>query len=77
MNEIFLELAKMSPIIGILGYFLWYFKSELEHKNKELKELKELNTLLRDLQREGLNTMTKLTTVIEDLRNLIKKQFDK
>jgi len=74
MNEIFLELAKMSPIIGILGYFLWYFKSELEHKNKELKEL---NTLLRDLQREGLNTMTKLTTVIEDLRNLIKKQFDK
>jgi len=74
MNEIFLELAKMSPIIGILGYFLWYFKSGLEHKNKELKEL---NTLLRDLQREGLNTMTKLTTVIEDLRNLIKKQFDK
>ena len=64
----------MSPIIGILGYFLWYSKSELEHKNKELKEL---NTLLRDLQREGLNTMTKLTTVIEDLRNLIKKQFDK
>jgi len=74
MNEIFLELAKMSPVIGILAYFLWYFKGELERKNTEIKEL---NTLLRDLQREGLNTMTKLTTVIEDLRNLIKKQFDK
>jgi len=74
MNELFLEFAKLTPVVGILIYFILFFKAELERKNVEIKEL---NTLLRDIQRESLNTMGKLTNVIEDLRDLIQKQFDK
>ena len=74
MNELLLEIGKLAPVIAILAYFIFYFKSELEIKNAEIKEL---NTLLRQSQLDTLNTMTKLTAVIEDLRDLIQDQFKK
>lgn len=69
MEEFLLELIRLSPQLGILIYFLIYFKKEL--KSKDL-EVKELNESLRADQKENLLTITKLTNVIKELKELIK-----
>ena len=74
MEQVFIEVLKLTPALGILGYFAWYFKSEIKTKDEEIKNL---NNTIRDLQKENILTMTKLISVVEDLKDLIKEIKDK
>lgn len=73
-TDILFEIAKIAPSIGILAYFLMYFQKQIAAKDEEIKEL---NSILREQQKDAINTMTKLTTVIEDLKDLIKQMLNK
>ena len=70
--NIIAELFRITPQLGVLIYFVIYFQKQIGIKDSEIKEL---NTILRDQQKDAINTMTKLTTVIEDLKDLIKEKI--
>lgn len=70
--NIIAELFRVAPQLGVLIYFVVYFQKQIGIKDAEIKEL---NTILRDQQKDAINTMTKLTTVIEDLKELIKEKL--
>lgn len=72
MEQLLTKLAELSPVIAILIYFIWYFKGALASKDAEIKEL---NTLLRDTQKETLLAINKMTDVVESLKELIKSKF--
>lgn len=72
MQEFLTDLAKISPIVGVLIYFIWYFQSEIKAKNDEIKQL---NQLLRDQQKETLIAISKLTDVVESLKDLINAKI--
>jgi hypothetical protein len=72
MEELLLEIVKISPIVGILAYFVHYFRGELGNKNAEIKEL---NQQLRDNQRETILAISKMVEVVTDLKELIKEKI--
>lgn len=72
MEQVFIEIAKIAPSIGILAYFVYYFKGELKIKNDEIKEL---NNQLRENQKETLIAINKMTEVVTDLKELIKEKL--
>lgn len=73
MEQIFIEIAKITPTVGILAYFVYYFKGELKIKNDEIKEL---NNQLRENQKETLIAINKMTEVVTDLKELIKEKLN-
>ena len=72
MEDILLNLAQLAPVVGVLAYFLWYFKGEIASKNQEIKEL---NDKLRETGREVILSMNKMSQVVQDLSDLIKERI--
>lgn len=68
-SDILYNLANLAPVVGVLIYFIFYFRKELDSKNSEIKEL---NNSLRENQKETIITLNKLIIVIEDLKEVIK-----
>lgn len=64
MEEILLGLAKISPIVAILIYVMWYLKSRLETKESEIKEL---NTQLRESEKSAIEAFNKISDVIKTM----------
>lgn len=72
MDQLLLKLAGGGAVIAVLVYFILYFKSELASKNAEIKEL---NTILRNTQKETINAMNAMTDAVQHLTELIKSKL--
>ncbi len=72
MDEMLLSIAQLAPVVGVLVYFIWYFKGEIASKNNEIKEL---NSKLRETEREVILSMNKMSQVVQDLSDLIKERI--
>ena len=72
MEQFIIEIAKATPQIAILVYFVRYFQKQLGIKDVEIKSL---NKILMEQQKDTINAMTSLTTVIEDIKELIKSKL--
>lgn len=68
MEELLIKIAEISPVLGILIWVVVYFKGEVQAKNDEIKEL---NSLLREQQKDTLVAINKMTDVVESLKDLI------
>jgi hypothetical protein len=83
MEQLLTKLADIAPVIGVLVYFIWYFKGELKSKDTDYRtelaakneEIKQLNELLRNQTKENLIAITKMTEVVERLTELIKEKL--
>lgn len=67
-----IEIAKIAPSLGILIYFIMYFKAELKNKNEEIAKL---NAELRENDKQSLIAMSKMTDAIESLTEIIKDKL--
>lgn len=68
--EIISNITSVAPVVGVLIYFILYFRS----KEKEYKEeIKELNNHLKDTQVENLGLMKDFVNAIKDLTSEIKR----
>ena len=64
MIEILNEIAKMSPLIGLLiAAVVYFFQKEKGYK----EEITALNATLRETERENLSALYKMTTVLEKI----------
>tara|TARA_R110000787_G_scaffold285931_1_gene402754 strand:+ start:241 stop:525 length:285 start_codon:yes stop_codon:yes gene_type:complete len=64
MLEILLEIAKLTPVVGLLVVGLLYFvKNEKSYKT----EIKELNKVIRDNEKENLIMINKLADAIDNI----------
>lgn len=72
INDVLIEIAKQTPSIGILIYFVMYFQKDIRRKDEELIKL---NDELRETEKESIRTLGKLIVVIEDLKELIKEKI--
>lgn len=69
MEEALLEIAKQAPLTALLIIAVRY----LVNKNNEKDEhIKELNLVIRDQQKEGIETMNEVNNVIKELTSVIK-----
>lgn len=64
------DLAKMSPVIAILLYFVVYFKNKVQEKENEIKEMYKES---RDLEKENINVLNRLSDAIDSLKEYIKR----
>lgn len=69
MEEIFVEIAKQSPLTGALIWVIVYFKARLK---EEREEIRELNMIIRDQQKENIEAMNEVNSVIKELTTVIK-----
>lgn len=69
METVLIELAKATPSIGILLWVVWYFKGELK---REREDNKELNIVIREMQKEMLEVLQNFTNATKELTNAIK-----
>ena len=79
MNELDLfstilsEMLKVSPVVGLLAWLVWYFTKQIDKKQTENNELQKT---LMELHRENIEVISKLTQAIElmskDVQNLSK-----
>lgn len=75
MIEILIEIAKLSPIIGILIVAIIYFYKKEKAYKKEISDEKSacdikiatLNKELRENERENLNMMSKLASSLDKI----------
>lgn len=73
MEEILLKLATITPVVGVLIWVVLYFKAEIKTKNDEIKEL---NKLLREQQKETVLAIEKMVQVVDSLKELIKEKLN-
>lgn len=66
MQEILLNIAQLSPVIGILVYILYYFKNKVDTKEQELKEL---NEVLRNTEKENAKTLADVYKTLNEMLN--------
>ena len=69
MEELFIEIAKQTPLTGALIWVIVYFKGQLKD---EREEVKELNMIIREQQKENIEAMNEVNTVIKELTSIIK-----
>lgn len=64
------NITSVAPVVGVLIYFILYFRAkEKEYK----KEIKELNNHLKNTQVENLGLMKDFVNAIKDLTAEIKR----
>ena len=64
MEEILLGLAKLSPIVAILVYMMYWLKTRVESKEEEIKQL---NAQLRESERSALEAFNKISDVLKTM----------
>ena len=68
--EVISNITSVAPVVGVLIYFILYFRAkEKEYK----KEIKELNNHLKNTQVENLGLMKDFVNAIKDLTAEIKR----
>ena len=64
MIETLTEIAKLTPVVGLLvGAVLYFIKNEIAYKN----EIKDLNSVIRANEKENLIMINKLADAIDNI----------
>lgn len=63
------EMLKVSPLVGLLSWLVWYFTKQIDKKQIENIELQK--TMI-ELHTENIEVINKLTQTIELMRNDIQ-----
>ena len=71
MENLLIELAKQGPVIGILIYFIYYFKNELSKKDERINSLIDCN------QENDIENMKSLLAINQSLEKLTDKSDTK
>jgi preprotein translocase subunit YajC len=61
-GNMWLELIKLSPIIALLGIFIFYLYKENDKKDKEIKELYDH---IRNSEKENLQLLSGLSATLD------------
>lgn len=72
MEEVLIEIGKQTPLTAALIWVIIYFKGQLK---EEREEVKELNMVIRDQQKESIEAMNEVNSVLKELTSIIK--YDK
>lgn len=62
-------LLKTAPLAAVLFYFIYKLWEKLGEKDKTISDL---NTEIRELERENVEALNRLTTAINELKDFIK-----
>lgn len=73
MENILLELAKVVPVIAVLILVIYWLKAQ--YKKKE-EEIIALNSEIKELSKENLNTLYKVLSFFEKLEDKNKDNHD-
>lgn len=69
MEQALLEIAKQAPLTALLIIAVRYLVKENKTKDQEIKEL---NMIIRDQQKEGIEAMGEVNGVLKELTTIIK-----
>jgi len=73
METLLIELAKISPVIGVLVIAIFYF---LKREAKKELVIDALNEELRNAEKENLTALYKLLALIEKMEEKDKSKSD-
>jgi hypothetical protein len=69
MEEALAKIAEHSPWAILLIIAVRYLVKKLDRKEEEIKEL---NLVIRDQQKEGIETMNEVNNILKELTSIIK-----
>lgn len=69
MQDVLVEIAKQTPLTAALIWVIIYFKAQLK---EEREEVKELNMIIREQQKENIEAMNECNNVMKELTSVIK-----
>lgn len=85
MEQVFLEIAKQTPLVGVLAFFIWYFIKTNDRKDKRIEELskfilseqKEYSEQVREDQRQIIEAMNNVAKTLSELTNHLRYERNK
>jgi hypothetical protein len=83
--ELLDEIAKQSPILAVLVFFIWYFMRQIDKRDKRIEELskfivseqKEFSDQQREDQREMIEAIAEVTKSLTEILNMIRYERKK
>lgn len=78
--ELLNEIAKQSPILAVLVFFIWYFMRQIDKRDKRIEELskfivseqKEFSEQQREDQREMIEAIAEVTKSLTEILNMLR-----
>jgi hypothetical protein len=83
--ELLDEIAKQSPILAVLVFFIWYFMRQIDKRDKRIEELskfivseqKEFSDQQREDQREMIEAIAEVTKSLTEILNMLRYERKK
>lgn len=72
--DILKQIVAVSPVVGVLVYFIWYFQKVIKGYREDLKDKEEIIQKLNDELKEGRGEIVALG---KDLNNTLEKLIER